>query len=224
MDWIIKAEGLSKFIARERILQNIHLEIREGEFVALIGPSGSGKSSLLYLLGLLDEPSGGTLWLEGERINFADKTSLARLRRDKIGFVFQFHYLIPELTVLENVMLPLLHKGENFSTAKSKAQSLLHTLGLSGKENRPIYELSGGEMQRVSIARALSYNPKILLCDEPTGNLDSKNTLKVMELLAEINKEGTTILLVTHDLSLTRFAHRVIEILDGQIVKEYVPT
>lgn len=218
MSSIIEIKNISKKIRDEIILRDINLSVNKGEFISIIGPSGSGKSSLLYIMGLLDSPSSGDIFYEGKLINFSETNTISRLRNEKMGFVFQFHYLIPELNILENVMAPQIRKGLSTKVAKERAETLLAKLGLKGKEKRQIFEISGGEMQRVAIARALANFPEILLCDEPTGNLDSKNTEKVMEIFEEINQEGTTIVMVTHDLSLARRAKKVIEMRDGEIL------
>ncbi|MEZ0344683.1 MAG: ABC transporter ATP-binding protein [Caldimicrobium sp.] len=216
---LLKLKDIEKVVDGERILKGINLEIEEGDFVAIIGPSGSGKSSLLYIMGLLDIPSSGEIYYKGEFLDLKNREFLSDFRNKKMGFVFQFHYLIPELTLLENVMAPQIKKGVSLKEAEEKARYLLERLGLSGKGKRMIYEVSGGEMQRAAIARALANDPEILLCDEPTGNLDSKNTERVMEIFEELNREGKTVVMVTHDLSLSKRAKRVIEMLDGEIIK-----
>ncbi len=216
---LLKLERVNKWVGQERILKDLSLEVEEGDFMAIIGPSGSGKSSLLYIMGLLDSPSSGSIYYRGERINPDQINRISRLRNEKMGFVFQFHYLIPELNLLENVMAPQIRKGISKKKARERAENLLERLGLKGKEKRQIFEISGGEMQRVAIARALANSPEILLCDEPTGNLDSKNTERVMEIFEEVNQEGTTVLMVTHDLSLARRAKIVVEMKDGEILK-----
>ena len=217
---LISLRGIKKSIGSEQILKGIDLDIFEGEFVSIIGASGSGKSSLLYIMGLLDKPTEGEVFFEDRKIeNYQDK-SLAYLRNKKIGFVFQFHYLIPELTVLDNIILPALKSGLSQSEAKKRAMELIKRLGLSGKENRKPYEISGGEMQRTAIARALMNNPKVLLADEPTGNLDSSNTQKVMDIFKEINRNNTTVVMVTHELELARQTKRIVEIRDGMIIRQ----
>jgi lipoprotein-releasing system ATP-binding protein len=216
---LLKLEKVNKWVGQERILKDVTLEVKEGDFMAIIGPSGSGKSSLLYIMGLLDRPSSGSIYYKGERINPEQINRISRLRNEKMGFVFQFHYLIPELNLLENVMAPQIRKGLSTKEARERAENLLERLGLKGKEKRQIFEISGGEMQRVAIARALANSPEILLCDEPTGNLDSKNTERVMEIFEEVNREGTTVLMVTHDLNLARRTKIVIEMKDGEILK-----
>lgn len=169
-------------------------------------------------MGLLDRPTQGELYYREKQIELAKVESLSRLRNEKLGFVFQFHYLIPELDLLENVIAPQLKLGKPWPEAEERARELLERLGLKGKERRQIFEISGGEMQRVAIARALANDPELLLCDEPTGNLDSKNTERVMEIFEEINANGKTIVMVTHDLNLAKRAKRIISMRDGEIV------
>lgn len=199
-------------------MKNISLEIERGEFVAIIGPSGSGKSSLLYIMGLLDRPTEGKIYYKDQEIDLSKVEALSRFRNEKMGFVFQFHYLIPELDLLENVIAPQLKLGKPWQEAEERARELLERLGLKGKERRQVTEISGGEMQRVAIARALANDPELLLCDEPTGNLDSKNTERVMEIFEEINAKGKTIVMVTHDLNLAKRAKKIISMRDGEIV------
>ncbi|MEZ0323356.1 MAG: ABC transporter ATP-binding protein [Hydrogenothermaceae bacterium] len=218
MKTIIKLSKINKFIGQEHILKDVDLDIYKGEFVSIIGPSGSGKSSLLYIMGLLDSPTSGNLYIDGNLINFKNQREIARLRNIKMGFVFQFHYLINELTALENVIVPLLKRGVSVSKAKSIGREFLYKVGLDGKEDRKPYELSGGQQQRVAIARALSNNPEVIIADEPTGNLDSKNTQIVMEIFKQLNKEGKTIIMVTHELDLANQTNRTISMKDGKIV------
>ncbi len=215
---IIELRGVKKSIGQEQILKGIDLEVYSGEFVAIIGASGSGKSSMLYIMGLLDRPTEGEVLFEGQVVDFSDEKKLSEIRNKKIGFVFQFHYLLPEFTLLENVMLPAIKMGMERKQAEERAYELLKTLGLGGKERRKIYQISGGEMQRVAIARALMNKPSVILADEPTGNLDSKNTQAVMEIFKEINSQGTTIVMVTHELELAEQAHRIIDVRDGVIL------
>ncbi|MCS6875635.1 MAG: ABC transporter ATP-binding protein [Aquificaceae bacterium] len=217
---LIELRGVKKSIGQEEILKGISLSVQKGEFVAIIGASGSGKSSMLYIMGLLDKPSEGEVFFEGKRVVFSDEAELSRLRNKSLGFVFQFHYLLPEFTLLENAMLPAIKLGVDREEARERAYELLKSLGLGGKENRRIYQISGGEMQRVAIARALMNNPSVLLADEPTGNLDSKNTQKVMEIFQQINAEGTTVVMVTHELQLAQQAKRVVEVKDGVILSD----
>ena len=219
MDVILRAEGVKKRIKDEEILKGIDVEIYRGEFVSITGASGSGKSSLLYILGLLDPPTEGSVHLDGIKIDFKKQNELAVLRNRKVGFVFQFHYLLPEFTALENILIPMIKAGRSIKESKERSKKLLEKVGLDGKENRKPYQLSGGEQQRVAIARALANNPAIILADEPTGNLDSKNTEVVMNILLNLNREGTTILMVTHEQELAKKTDRTFEMKDGQIVK-----
>ncbi len=216
---MIKVENLFKYylMGKEKYsaLKNINLSINKGEFLAVIGPSGSGKSTLLNIIGGLDRPSEGKVYVEGEDIFKLSDTRISRYRNEKIGFVFQFFYLEPTYTVLENVMLPLIFsKGNN---KEFRAKEAIEKVGLSHKLKNKGNELSGGERQRVAIARAIVNNPLILLCDEPTGNLDSKTGLSIMNLLKDLNKEGKTIVLVTHNLDYLTFADRVVKIKDGEL-------
>ncbi len=220
MEAIIRLKNIKKRIASEEILKGIDLEISEGEFVSIVGASGSGKSSLLYIMGLLDKPSEGEVFFERKKITNLQDKELAYLRNRKIGFVFQFHYLVQELSVLDNIILPALKSGLSQTESRKKALELLERLGLKGKENRKPYQISGGEMQRAAIARALINKPKVILADEPTGNLDSTNTQKVMEIFKEINENGTTIVMVTHELDLAKQTKRIVEVRDGVIVKQ----
>jgi lipoprotein-releasing system ATP-binding protein len=217
---LIKLSGIKKTVGSEQILKGIDLEVYEGEFVSIIGASGSGKSSLLYILGLLDKPTEGDVFFEDEKIDYSKDKRLSYLRNSKIGFVFQFHYLVQELSLLDNVILPAIKKGVPIKEARERAMVLLERLGLKGKENRKTYEISGGEMQRTAIARALINQPKVLLADEPTGNLDSTNTQRVMDIFKEINKSQTTIVMVTHEIDLARQTKRIVELRDGSVIKQ----
>lgn len=215
---LLELRNILKKVGHELILKKVSLTVESGEFIAIIGPSGSGKSSLLYVMGLLDRPTDGEILYRGKPLEWRER-EINKLRNKKFGFVFQFHYLIPELNVIENVMAPQLKAGRSLKDAERKALELLKRLGLEGKERRQVFEISGGEMQRVAIARALANEPEILLCDEPTGNLDTKNTEKVMEIFESLNREGTTIVMVTHDMNLARRAKRVIVMRDGEIIE-----
>jgi len=217
---LIRLSGIKKTVGSEQILKGIDLEIYEGEFVSIIGASGSGKSSLLYIMGLLDKPTEGEVFFEGEKIDYSNDKRLSYLRNSKLGFVFQFHYLVQELSLLDNVILPAIKKGVPIKEARERAMVLLERLGLKGKENRKPYEISGGEMQRTAIARALINQPKVLLADEPTGNLDSINTQKVMDIFKEINKSQTTIVMVTHEIDLARQTKRIVELRDGSVIRQ----
>ncbi|MCX7761038.1 MAG: ABC transporter ATP-binding protein [Hydrogenothermaceae bacterium] len=215
---MIKLSKINKIIGQEHILKDIDLDIYEGEFVSIIGPSGSGKSSLLYIIGLLDTPTSGSIYIDGNLIDFKNQREIARLRNTKMGFVFQFHYLINELTALENVIVPLIKARVEIGKSKVIARELLKKVGLEGKEDRKPYQLSGGQQQRVAIARALSNNPQVIIADEPTGNLDSKNTQIVMDIFKQLNTEGKTIIMVTHELELANQTNRIISMKDGRIV------
>lgn len=217
---IIQLKNVGKKIRDEEILRNINLSVNKGEFISIIGPSGSGKSSLLYIIGLLDSPSNGEVFVEGREINFQETHEIAKLRNQKFGFIFQFHYLISEFTLLENVMVPMLKAGKLVDEARERAYTLLEKLGLKGKEKRKPFQISGGEQQRVAIARALANEPTIIIADEPTGNLDSKNTAIVMEIFCKLHLEGKTVIMVTHEVELTERTERVLKMLDGMIIEE----
>ncbi|MEM4472783.1 MAG: ABC transporter ATP-binding protein [Archaeoglobaceae archaeon] len=199
-------------------LNGITMTIKEGEFVAIMGPSGSGKSTLLHLIGCLDRPTRGEVIINGVRTSKLSDNELTRMRRDLIGFIFQQYNLIPTLTALENVELPMIFKGIGKEERRRRALELLKLVGIEEVANRKPMEISGGQQQRVAIARAMANEPRILLCDEPTGNLDSKSGRQVMEIIKRMNEEkGVTVVLVTHDLSLADYADRIVRIRDGRI-------
>ena len=204
------------------ILHGINLEIKKGEFIAIIGQSGSGKSTLMNILGCLDSPSGGEYLLDGKDISKFDSDALAKLRRDKFGFIFQRYNLLSTMNALENVALPSIYAGANKSEREKRGMEILDSLGLSEKAKNLPNKLSGGQQQRVSIARALMNGGEIILADEPTGALDSKSGLRVMEILVDLYKKGHTIIIVTHDPNIAEYASRVIEIKDGNIVNDNV--
>jgi lipoprotein-releasing system ATP-binding protein len=220
----LEARGLVKTLGAEvqqTILHGIDLQIARGEFVALTGHSGSGKSTLLYLLGALDRPSAGQVFIEGDDASALDDDARARLRNEKLGFVFQFHFLLPEFTALENVMIPMLRRGLGTAVSREKARSTLDSLGLSGLEARRPGQLSGGQQQRVSIARALAGDPAVLLADEPTGSLDSESGARVFDLFAEVNQtRKVTLAMVTHDPEFARRAPRQIVLKDGRVIAD----
>ena len=201
-------------------LDEVNLTIEPGEFIAVMGPSGSGKSTLMHVLGLLDRPTHGEYKLGERYVSRLRTNQRARLRRDTIGFVFQYFNLLPRMTVLENVALPLAYKGMTQTRRNKRAGEVLKRVGLSEREYFYPHQLSGGQAQRVAIARALVNNPSIIITDEPTGNLDSVSSRVVMELLSEIHKNGSTILMVTHNPELTRYASRVVFMHDGSIISD----
>jgi putative ABC transport system ATP-binding protein len=206
-----------------RALDDVSLDINEGEFVSIIGPSGSGKSTLMHILGCLDTPTSGSYRLDGLYIQSASPRQLAAIRNTKIGFVFQFFNLLPKLNILQNVELPLIYSGVPRKERHSRAMDALRMVGLENRINHRPSQLSGGQQQRVAIARALVTNPKILLADEPTGNLDSHNGEAVLQLFKELNANGRTIVIVTHDPEIAAVTPRKIEIRDGRIAKQIDP-
>lgn len=218
---VIKLDQVSKLYgfgdATTIALEDVDLEVQKGEFVAIMGPSGSGKSTLLNIIGLLDRPSHGLYQLDGRSVERLNSNARARARRDKIGFVFQSANLLPRLTALENVALPLAYRGRMLGRRIKVAHSILERVGLAEREYFLPHQLSGGQVQRVAIARALINDPSIIIADEPTGNLDSGSSRLVMELLREIHKLGNTVLMVTHNPELTRYASRVLYMYDGNI-------
>lgn len=202
------------------ILKDINLEVAEGEYVAIMGPSGSGKTTLMNIIGCLDRPTSGTYHLDGEDILKYKDRAMSKVRLNSIGFVFQSFYLMPKQSAAENVCLPLLYAGIPKKKRKEIAVRALEKVGLEERINYKPSQLSGGQCQRVAIARAISNNPKILLADEPTGALDSKSGAQIMELFETLNKEGVTIIMITHDREIAEHAQRIIRIRDGQISEE----
>ena len=202
-----------------RALNKVNLDIFEGEFVSIIGPSGSGKSTLLNMIGALDNPSSGEIYIDG--INLQKEKDLSDFRRERIGFVFQLHNLIPNLSVMDNVQIPLLHTGMSSKDMKKRANELISAVGLESKKKKKPNKLSGGERQRVAIARALVNNPSIILADEPTGSLDSKTGQMILDLLMEMHERyNVTLIIVTHDNDIANLAERTIQIKDGQIIED----
>lgn len=221
---MIKTIALEKIFRTEEVetlaLNKVSIEVKEGEFVAIMGPSGCGKSTLLNILGLLDNPTTGEYYLNGIEVSRYTEAQRTKLRKGIIGFVFQSFNLIDELNVYENIELPLLYMGVSATERKKKVQEAMERMAIVHREKHFPQQLSGGQQQRVAIARAVVANPKLILADEPTGNLDSKNGQEVMNLLNELNKEGTTIVMVTHSLHDAGFASRIINLFDGQVVTE----
>ncbi|HEX8424818.1 ABC transporter ATP-binding protein [Hymenobacter sp.] len=223
---MIKIEKLEKIYRTEEVqtkaLNDVSLVVNEGEFVAIMGPSGCGKSTLLNIVGLLDEPDGGSFHFAGVEVARSTERRRAQLRKEHIGFVFQSFNLIEELTVAENVELPLIYLSVSAAERKQKVERVLEKMQIMHRRNHFPQQLSGGQQQRVAVARAVVNSPRLILADEPTGNLDSRNGNEVMELLTELNEAGTTIVMVTHSEHDARYAHRVIRLLDGQVVLENV--
>jgi putative ABC transport system ATP-binding protein len=200
-------------------LRKVDVDIKTNEYVAIMGPSGSGKSTLMNLVGALDTPTSGNYILNGTDVSKMDDDRLAEIRNQEIGFIFQTFNLLPRYTALENVMLPLVYAGIGKAERIEKATKTLTEVGLSDRMDHKPNELSGGQRQRVAVARALVNNPSIILADEPTGNLDSKTSVDIMKLFGEIHRKGNTIILVTHEEDIARYAHRIIRLIDGMIDK-----
>ncbi|WP_149274581.1 ABC transporter ATP-binding protein [Pareuzebyella sediminis] len=221
---MIQIQNLKKSFRTEEVetlaLNKVNLSVEEGEFAAIMGPSGCGKSTLLNIIGMLDNPTEGSYKFAGHEVGGLKERQRTELRKGNLGFVFQSFNLIDELTVFENVELPLIYLKENKSSRKEKVMKVLERMKIAHRAKHFPHQLSGGQQQRVAIARAVVTNPKLILADEPTGNLDSKNGLEVMNLLTELNQEGTTIVMVTHSDHDSHFAHRIINLFDGQIVTE----
>lgn len=221
---MIQLKELSKVYRTEDIetlaLNRIKMEIKQGEFVAVMGPSGCGKSTLLSLVGLLDSPSSGSYLFDGEEVATYNEKQRARMRKANIGFVFQSFNLIDELTVYENIELPLIYLNMSAAERKRKVEEAMNRLHIAHRAKHFPQQLSGGQQQRVAVCRAIVIDPKLILADEPTGNLDSRNGEEVMRLLSELNQEGTTVLMVTHSQEHALRAHRIIHLLDGQVVSE----
>ena len=223
---MIKTEKLSMLFTTEEVqtkaLNEVTLHVEQGEFVAIMGPSGCGKSTLLNILVTLDSPTSVSYFFEGKQVDKMNENQLTALRKNNLGFIFQSFNLIDELTVYENVELPLVYMGIKTAQRKEKVNKVLEKVNLLHRANHYPQQLSGGQQQRVAIARAVVTDCKLLLADEPTGNLDSVNGVEVMELLSELNRQGTTIIIVTHSQRDATYAHRIIRLLDGQIVSENI--
>ena len=222
---MLKTENLKKVFRTDEVetwaLNNVNIEVKKGEFVAIMGPSGCGKSTLMNILGLLDNPTEGTYYLDGVEVSKYSEAERTNLRKGVIGFVFQSFNLIDELNVYENIELPLLYMGIPSDERKRRVEEAMERMSIAHRAKHFPQQLSGGQQQRVAIARAVVANPKLILADEPTGNLDSRNGKDVMELLTELNHEGTTVVMVTHSQHDAGYAGRIINLFDGQIVSEY---
>lgn len=203
-----------------KALDNINFNVQKGEFVSIIGPSGSGKSTLMNILGLLDVPDSGEYNLDGVNVSKAKENELAQIRNNKIGFIFQNFNLLGKMTAVENIQIPMIYQGKTNEESKKKAYELLEKVGLKGRENHLPAQLSGGQQQRVAIARALSCDPEIILADEPTGALDSKTSIDIMNELEELNNKGQTIIIITHDINVAKRAKRMVRIADGRLYEE----
>ncbi|MGB7843146.1 MAG: ABC transporter ATP-binding protein [Salinimicrobium sp.] len=223
---MIKITRLEKYYKTEEVqtiaLNKLSFEVKEGEFAAIMGPSGCGKSTLLNILGLLDDPDGGSYLFNGTEVAGYNERQRAKLRKHNIGFVFQSFNLIDDLSVFENVELPLIYTGVKPSERKERVHEVLEKMQIMHRRKHFPQQLSGGQQQRVAVARAVVNNPKLILADEPTGNLDSSNGNEVMDLLTELNEAGTTIIMVTHSEHDAKFSHRIIRMLDGQKVTENI--
>ncbi|MGE0102392.1 MAG: ABC transporter ATP-binding protein [Blastocatellales bacterium] len=221
---LLRLEGVTKVFLTDEVethaLSGVHLDINQGEYVSIAGPSGCGKSTLLSILGLLDSPSEGSYWLNGKPVQGLNMSERARIRNREIGFIFQSFNLIGDLTVYENVELPLTYRGMSASERKQRVNAALEKVGMAHRAKHLPSQLSGGQQQRVAVARAVAGEPLILLADEPTGNLDSTNGEAVMDLLRELHRGGATICMVTHDPRFARHADRSIHLFDGRVVEE----
>lgn len=222
-NFIIELKNVWKVYPQGKVnaLKNINLKIKKGDFLSIMGPSGSGKSSLMNLIGLLDKPTKGKIFFEGKDTSKFSEENLSEIRGSKIGFVFQMFNLVPTLTTLENIMLPAMFKT-SWAEAEKRAIELLKKVNLEERFNHLPKELSGGEQQRIAIARALINNPEVILADEPTGNLDSKTGTQIMKILNSLHKEGKTVVVITHDPIIANYAKKIINIIDGSISKDHV--
>jgi putative ABC transport system ATP-binding protein len=222
---VIVTQNISKTYGKPPLqvyaLRDTNLHIKQGDYIAIIGPSGSGKSTLMNLLGCLDKPTTGNIFIDGKDVSTLNENELARIRREKIGFIFQKYNLIPTLNALENVELSMGFAGVDSQTRTTKAKQLLELVELSKRLTHKPSEMSGGEQQRVAIARALANSPSIILADEPTGNVDTKSGENIMRILENVNKKGETIIVVTHNMAIAQRAKRVLRIQDGEVQEEH---
>lgn len=221
---MIQTKNISKIYKNDSVetlaLADVSITVDKGEFVAIMGPSGSGKSTLMNILGALDKPTSGDYFLDGENVGELNDDQLAGIRNRKIGFVFQAYNLLPRTTALKNVQIPMIYGGIEKEKREEKARNLLAAVSLSERMQHTPNQLSGGQQQRVAIARALAMNPSIILADEPTGNIATKQAIEIMEIFQRLNKEGHTIVMITHESHISEFAKRIIKIRDGKIVKD----
>ena len=221
---LIEAQNISKIYKTGEVevkaLDGVSFEVKKGEFVAIMGPSGSGKSTLMHIIGALDKPTSGEYVLDGKNVEKLNEDELADIRNEKIGFVFQFYNLLSRTSALKNVSIPMMYGGLSKEERIKKAKKYLEMVGLGDRLDHTPGQLSGGQQQRVAIARALSMNPSIILADEPTGNIATKQAVEIMEIFQDINEEGNTILMITHESEIAEYAKRIIKIRDGKIAKD----
>jgi putative ABC transport system ATP-binding protein len=221
---VIKVENLTKIYQAGQVqikaLNNVSFAINSGEFVAIMGPSGSGKSTLMHILGALDIPTSGNYWLDNKLISKLNEDQLAEIRNTKIGFVFQAYNLLPRTSALKNIVVPMIYGGYPKKKREQKAKKLLEQVGLGNRLDHTPAQLSGGQQQRVAIARSLAMDPQLLLADEPTGNIASKQAKEIMAVFQEVNSHGHTVVMITHEPEITKYAKRVIHIKDGLIIKD----
>lgn len=215
---IIKLKGVTKLYGRTRALEGVSLQVDRGEFIAVTGPSGSGKSTLMHIMGLLDVPTKGRVWFEDQETSKLKESQLAKLRNQKIGFVFQQFNLLARTTAMDNVQLPLIYAGVGSQEREERARAMLTKVGLESRLGHTPAQLSGGQQQRVAIARALINQPTVIFADEPTGNLDSKSGKEIMETFRQLNQEGKTIIVVTHEADIAAYAKRIMTVRDGKVV------
>lgn len=217
---VIKLEGVTKLYGQTQAVEGISLQVDRGEFIAVTGPSGSGKSTLMHIMGLLDVPTKGRVWFEDKETSKLKESQLARLRNQKIGFVFQQFNLLARTTAMDNVQLPLIYAGVKSQEREARAKAMLTKVGLESRLGHTPAQLSGGQQQRVAIARALINQPTIIFADEPTGNLDSRAGQEIMGIFNQLNQEGKTVIVVTHEANIAAYAKRIITVRDGKVVEQ----